>query len=617
MKFSARLAAFLLATLFVLTAFVGCTTPPTDDPLASQTDLTTEITEAPGIDLELGADALKEYVIVRAEKTSDAIINAAAQLRLDLNAAIDTEVRIMTDWIKNVEEIPASAKEIVVGVTNRPETEEIVKDLRENDFAIVYKNERIFIIGGNDAATLEALDYFMENHVDAEKKLLKINDKLNHVSLYSYPLAKVEINGVSIRDYTVVIPENADLSTLYAAANLSDFFLTNAGFEMTITSDKEAETDYEILIGDTNRSASTVSVSPDFKKSEYVLCKTGNKIVCQGDSYMVGGGVGDLVSRLPLDGKNAEVKIDDLPTDAAVKTFTFKEAKSAILMIGDGMGFNTIEMALPQIGSFVANDLPNKGNAYTGSVTTQGNPTKPTDSAASGTALATGVKTINGYIGVDKNKNDLLNLRELAHSKGSNTGVITTDVITGATPSSFLAHAGSRNDTSELKAQIDALIKDGKVDWATGGDSKADTKFDSELIDNTTGALRLLSTGGASFFLMIEEGHIDKRSHKNDAAGCINMVERFNDTIAYVIQFVLCHPDTALVITADHETGGITKQADGTFKYTLDDHSTANVPTFAIGSGTEYFNGKEVDNTDIPKFLAKIYGENSFGSEIT
>ncbi len=615
MKFSTKLAAFLLAVIFVMTAFISCTTPP-EGPDGTQDGndaTTTEVTEATGVDLELNAEALAGYKVVRAEKASKTLITAAAGLRTYLNEAIGCEMSIIEDWIRNVEDIPASDKEIVVGASNRPDGIAIEKELRENDFAIVYKNERIFIIGGTEAATFEAIEYFKTNFLDTEKKVLKINDKLEHFSLYNYPLSKVEINGVSIRDYTVVIPEKADLSTKYAAENLSDFMLANAGFEMTVSTDKEAETEYEILIGDTNRAASTVPVSADYAKNEYILYKADKKIVCQGESYMVGGGVGDLLGRLPLDGKNAEVKIDDLPTEAAVKTFTFKEAKSAILMIGDGMGFNTIEMSLGQIGQFIANDLPNKGNAYTGSVTTQNNPTKPTDSAASGTALSTGVKTINGYVGVDKNKNELLNLRELAHSKGANTGVITTDVITGATPSAFLAHAGSRNDTSELKAQIDALIADGKVDWATGGDSKADTKYDTELIDNTTAALRQLSTGGKSFFLMIEEGHIDKRSHKNDAAGCINMVERFNDTIAYVIQFVLCHPDTALVITADHETGGITKQNDGTFKYTLDDHSTANVPTFAIGHGTEFFNGKEVDNTEIPKFLAKIYGENNFG----
>ncbi len=604
MKSIRKIAALLLAMLFILSAFVACDTPSVTPP----DDGSTEITEAPGVDYQITEKNLAEYTIVRADKASNEIKTAAYNFRLELKAAFGSEVGIQSDWIKNVEDLPTNAKEIVIGSTNRPDGVEIEHELRENDYAVICKNDRIFIIGGSDSSTLKALEYFKATYLNTEKKTISLNTKLVYKSLYEYPISRIEINGVNLRDYTVVIPDKADLSTAYAALNLSDFLLANAGFEMTISTDKEAEVEYEILIGATNREESTVSVAPSLANGEYVFYKTESKIVCTGESYMVGGGVGDLVSRIPVDGKNVEVSIDDIPTEAAVKTFTFKEAKSAILMIGDGMGFNTVEMSLPTINHFIANDLPNKGNAYTGSLTTQSNPAKPTDSAASGTALSTATKTINGYIGVDKNKNTLQNIRELAAAFGARTGVISTDVITGATPSAFLAHHKSRNDTSILQGQIDKLISDGKVDWCSGD-------IGDKLTSDTAAALRKLSAGGSPFFLMVEEGHIDKRSHKNDASGCIKMVKRFNDDIAYVIQFVLCHPDTALVITADHETGGITKQSDGSFKYTLDDHSTANVPTYAIGYGTEYFSGKEVDNTEIPKFLAKIFGNQNFGKK--
>ena len=84
--------------------------------------------------------------------------------------------------------------------------------------------------------------------------------------------------------------------------------------------------------------------------------------------------------------------------------------------------------------------------------------------------------------------------------------------------------------------------------------------------------------------------------------------------IAYVVEFVLCHPDTALVITADHECGAIKENTDGSFVYTSDNHSTANVPVYALGKGMgSIFNGKTVDNTMIPKTLAKIFGATKFG----
>ncbi|MBR2479164.1 MAG: alkaline phosphatase [Clostridia bacterium] len=614
MKNSSKLLALLIAVIFVLTTFVGCvqTTPAGTDDTTTGEDTTTEVTEvteATGVDLELSKEDLSRYVIIYGTKADASVKSAANALRDELNAAFETDIEAKIDWVKDPSAIPESAKEIVIGSTNRPGITDFEKNLRNKDYVIVCSNDRIFILGGSPAATIEAIKCFKEKHLDLENKLVKINTMLEYTCLFNYPAKSVTINGVDIRDYTVIIPKEADLSEKYAADNMVAYFFEYYGYDLTVSSDVVAETEYEILIGDTNREESSVSLTTDPSKCEYILFKSGSKIVCQGESYMVGGGVGELAGRIPLDQTNVDVKIDDLSSEPAVKTFTFKEAKSAILMIGDGMGFNSIKMSLPSLENnlFIAQDLPNQGNAYTGSLDTASNSSTPTDSAASGTALATGVKTKNGYVGRDKDNKDLLNIRELADSKGYMTGVISTDYITGATPSAFLAHHYNRNNTTALGNQINNLIKDGKVDWCAGD-------VGNNLTTNTADALKLLSANNSSFFLMVEEGHIDKRSHDNDKSGCINMVKRFNDDIAYVIQFVLCHPDTVLIITADHETGGITKMSDGSFKYTTGNHSTANVPICAIGYGTEIFNGKESDNTAIPKFIAKIYGENNFGS---
>lgn len=610
MKKTTKLTALLLAILFVCTTAFGCindptTQPPTETTTDNSSDVTTE-PEIPPVDVIINAENAEQYTVIRADNAPTSLVTAIAEFRTKISTAIGKDISLKDDWIKNPADLPEKAKEIVVGSSTRADGDLIENELREKDFAIVYKNERIFIIGGSEEATLRAMDKFEELYLDTSNKQIKVNDQLDHYELYDYALGKIEIDGVSIRDYTVVIPKNADLSTKYAAENLSDFLIANAGFDMTITTDATAETKYEILIGDTNRQESKIELAAPCAESKYVFYKTNDKIVCLGESYMVGGGVGDLISRMPLDKVNAEVNITDIPSSATVSTFSFKDPKSAILLIGDGMGFNTIEMSLKKIGKFIGAELPNTGSAYTGSVNTQSNPTKPTDSAASGTALATGVKTKNGFIGVDKDNKKLKNLRELAAEKGANTGVITTDVITGATPGAFLVHHNDRKATSTIQSQIDSLLNAKSIDWCVGS-------IDNKLRTNTATALRTLASGNDSFFLMVEEGYIDKRSHNNEMDKCISMVERFNDEIAYVIQFVLCHPDTVMIITADHETGGITKNPDGSFKYTTTEHSTADVPVFAIGKGTEIFDDKKVDNTDIPKFIAKIYGENNFG----
>ncbi len=594
MKFSARITALLLALIFIISSFAGCELPilgymPT------------------GKDVELSGETLSEYRIVRSSSADSTVKNAVASLITEIKEVTGIQLSAGDDYIANTDDIPKVAKEIVIGPSNRPDGIELEGRLSENEYVIAFKNRRIFIIGASSEATLDALAYFRANCIDKDGKLIRINDMYEYKSDYTYSLKSVKIDGVDIRDYTVIIPEDADLSAKYAAMNLSDFFLYNAGFELNVATDKTKEGDYEILIGNTNREESSHSADASLENMEYVFFKDGGKVVCGGESYMVGGGIGELISRIPVSGKDAEVDITDIPTEAKTLTFELKEAKNAILMIGDGMGFNTVEMALPTIGAFIADALPNKGNAYTGSLTTEESPTTATDSAAGGTALSTGFKTLNKYIGMDKDGKSLLNIRELADSKGANTGVISTDIITGATPAAFLAHNDSRNDSVILKNQINQLVYERGVDWCYGdvGDN---------LLSNTAAALGKLSEGGSSFFLMIEEGQIDKESHANSAEGCIEMVERFNDTIAYAIQYVLAHPDTVLIITADHETGGITKNDDGSFRYTLDDHSTVNVPVYAIGYGTEYFNGKEVDNTEIAKFMAKIFGNDNFGN---
>ena len=118
---------------------------------------------------------------------------------------------------------------------------------------------------------------------------------------------------------------------------------------------------------------------------------------------------------------------------------------------------------------------------------------------------------------------------------------------------------------------------------------------------------------------MIEAAYIDKRSHNVDLSGMMARVVRYNAFIAYCIEFTLCNPDSVLIITADHETGGLEKKADGTFAYTnftkVDyvQHTNADVPVYAIGIGTEMFKDAKVDNTQIPKFIASIYGAKTFG----
>ena len=83
--------------------------------------------------------------------------------------------------------------------------------------------------------------------------------------------------------------------------------------------------------------------------------------------------------------------------------------------------------------------------------------------------------------------------------------------------------------------------------------------------------------------------------------------------MAYLSQFVFLHPDTALIVTADHECGGIKQKADGTYYFTSDSHTGVNVPISAVGAGTEFFN-KTMENVEIARFMGRAWGVEKLGA---
>lgn len=597
MNTTKKLLCLLLALMMVLPLFAACNTKEKVVPV------------------DIVSEGASDYKIIYPEdKTATEEQAAATALKEAISKATGVKLVSKNDYYPGTQ--PATAKEILVGDVRRTEVENAKALLREKDFVIAYENERVIILGGSGEATARAVEHFIATYVKADEKKVTVTEQLCAVAAYAYMLQNVSIDGVPLTSYTVVYPEKADLVTKYVAYNIADYFITNAGIELKVTSDKAKESEYEILVGATNRAASTAGGAVTRTADQYVLYKSDKKIVMQGDSYMVGGAAGAFVNQYVAEAAKGDGNVTNLPTVGKAEKHVFKKATSAILMIGDGMGFNHIEAAEKAgLTDFIAQILPGQGSCVTASASVLNGKADFTDSAAAATALATGYKTINGYIGVDQNKTSRQNVRELAHKKGAKTAVVTTDVITGATPAGFLCHESSRSSTAALQSQIDKLIKNGDVTYTAGGFAE------NKLTDYTREALRAISEGNGSFFAMIEEAHIDKHSHNNTLAKARLAVQYYNDVIAYVIGFVMMHPETALIITADHECGQLYfDESKGVFLYRpygngTYDHSNVNVPLFALGNGAEEFvNSKDaVDNTDIAKFIASVFGSTSFG----
>ena len=130
-----------------------------------------------------------------------------------------------------------------------------------------------------------------------------------------------------------------------------------------------------------------------------------------------------------------------------------------------------------------------------------------------------------------------------------------------------------------------------------------------------TETLAELSKDEDGFFVMYEEAYIDKHSHDNDQKETYLAMVRFNQAIALFMEYAFYNPETMVIITADHETGGLQIDENGEFKYTSDDHTSANVPVFAYGAHAEVFDGKTVENVQIPKTVAAMFGVEIEGTD--
>ena len=632
MSTAKRLISLLLCLVMIFAMF-GCT--GVEDGLSGSDNSDSSSNETlpsqtPENYISLAEHETAYYRVVYEKGLPSSVTKKITSQLSTLQTKIGVVMQAVTD-----EELPTpdGMPEILIGETNREESKAATAKLRTGEYKIEYNKstKNVVIAAGSSTALGTAVDTFFKKNLDTTKRYLAIPDDYTAEKFLDYPIQSAVINGVTIQEYTIVYPKNADLVTKYAAQNLVDYLVTNMGVKLTMNDDSKAEKQYEILIGETKRSASKTSTSA--KSGQYILMKKDDKIVMKGDGIYVGAAVGAFASKyLPINGKKKELTINNLPTTATAQTYTFPTTyKNAIIMIGDGMGFNHVEAAKNAgMGDFYAEQFPNKGKARTRSQSVIDGNSGYTDSAAAATALATGYKTLNGRVGVDKSGNKLKNIRELADEKGAKTAVVTTDVIGGATPGGFLAHNKNRkvnNVTNpDIVKEIENLIAQKKVEYTMGRESDSYSAPNPDILTGARDALDIIAAGGSQFFLMVEGAYIDKRSHQDDIEGCVASVKQYNEVIAYISTFVFCHPETVLIVTADHETGALTKDSNAKYgyKYTNRDgtnssggayrqHTNNDVPVYALGPKTEYFNNQRVENVCIPHFAAKAFGDNAFG----
>ena len=326
--------------------------------------------------------------------------------------------------------------------------------------------------------------------------------------------------------------------------------------------------------------------------------------------------------------------------------------KNIILLIGDGMGTSQIYAGITaNHGHLNIERFPVVGFQKTYSASSY-----VTDSGASGTAISTGTKTKNGSIAVDTSGKPLKTILEYAEDHGYATGLVVTSTITHATPASFIAHNANRNKYEQiardfLKTDIDLVIGGGEDHFnhredslnlvglleeqgysvvrelsAINSSSEKAICFTSKdankpapfrkprlLPDATKIALKFLNRNRNGFFIMVEGSQIDWAAHGNNTDWLVSEVIDFDQAVGEALDFASRNKETLVIVTADHETGGLGINGgnipDGTVEagYTTDGHTGVMVPVFAYGPGSESFAGI-YENTDLFFKMMKAYG---------
>ena len=415
-----------------------------------------------------------------------------------------------------------------------------------------------------------------------------------------------KVNGKGITAYTIVYSENTPAYNQRAAEYIQAQIAERTGYTIEIKTAESGEYDNEIIVGETDRELSQ-KLDAKTENVQFATLADKKHIAMEGDYFIIAAAAYFFVETY-IPGSTFESVV---PREVSIHSPITEEANNFMFLIGDGMGinhtllFDYMEMEYMNADNdledrFYGYYLPYQGEVRTSSLS------GTTDSAAAATALACGYKTINGYVGKDQDLNDVQSLTELANSLGMATAVMSTEGSTGATPAAFSAHADSRENAEAILASQEVIKEAGTLLFC-GLDS---AYYVRDHIENVLSQLEESENG---FFLMYEEAHIDKESHDMNVDGACERMVRFNQAIATFMEYAFYHPDTFVVITADHETGGLTFDSDGWPEFTQGSHTDSRVPIFAYGQGAEVFHKFKKNNVIIPRVIAELWGVENFG----
>jgi alkaline phosphatase len=363
------------------------------------------------------------------------------------------------------------------------------------------------------------------------------------------------------------------------------------------------------------------------------------------DAFTSVGGVEDVYGDQLLDAAQGQPVRPLLPADQA--------AQRVILFIGDGMGYAHL-LATRHDLSGDTSPLAFERFPIEGEVMTSDAFANVTDSAAAATAMATGFKVSTGVISVARpgDGRDYNTLFECFASAGGRVGFVTNSFVTDATPAAFAAHAKSRRDYEDIarayftQTRPHVLMGGGGFGVSTQqareagyrvvedrdgllaldptqttrlaglfgeGQMGLGGRYQPTLTEMTLAALTTLDTSPEGFLLLVENELSDAGSHGNDIGEVVRSIEQLDEAVSAAQAWAATRPDVLIIVTADHETGGLTVvsgQGAGALprvRWSHQGHTAQNVPLYAWGRGALRFAGAH-DNTELSSLIRQSAG---------
>ena len=331
--------------------------------------------------------------------------------------------------------------------------------------------------------------------------------------------------------------------------------------------------------------------------------------------------------------------------------FNSRSLKNVIFCIGDGMGFEAVKAAgyyaYGETGTLSFEAFPHRAE-----MATYAADSPMTDSAAAATAMATGHKVNNGVISMELpgSGTPLKTLLEIFKAQNKWTGLVSTTYITHATPAAFAAHNPERNNLADIAHDYLHLTRpnvllggggngltekdaeaagytvvtdrEGLLNLDTDtencvsgqfGDTNIPYIFDGsddlpQLSEMVSVALDILCNAQGGFFLLVEGGRIDHAGHSNDIERNILETIEFSKTVQTIFDGVAGRDDTLILVTADHETGGLKVHKNNgkgqvpDISWSTGGHTVSNVPLYGWGRNAERVGGI-MNNTDLIKVV--------------